>query len=117
VIGVLMLVAGIGFGMGGVWVVVWAAVMGFSTAAAFVLTLALPPLLAAAGDVHRLSAAIFTLSYACPLIASLLGGALWDATGAPLSAFLPLAASGVILALLVLRLDVSKARQRLLAPG
>lgn len=117
VIGVLMLVAGIGFGMGGVWVVVWAAVMGFSTAAAFVLTLALPPLLAAVGDVHRLSAAIFTLSYACPLIASLLGGVLWDATGAPLSAFLPLAASGVILVLLVLRLDVSKARQRLLAPG
>lgn len=117
VVGVLMLVAGIGFGMGGVWVVVWAAVMGFGTAAVFVLTLALPPLLASVGDVHRLSAAIFTLTYACPFIASLLGGALWDATGAPLSAFLPLAAAGVVLALLVLHLDLSKARKRLLAPG
>lgn len=115
VVGVLMLVAGIGFGMGGIWVVVWAAVMGFGTAAVFVLTLALPPLLASVGDVHRLSAAIFTLTYACPFIASLLGGALWDATGAPLSAFLPLAAAGVLLALLVLRLDLSTARKRLLA--
>jgi CP family cyanate transporter-like MFS transporter len=39
----------------GPWVVGWAFVLGFATALAFIVTLTLPPRLAPAGDVHRMS--------------------------------------------------------------
>ena len=63
-----------------------AAVIGFLSAWVFVLALALPPLLAPAGEVHRLSAAMFTITYVCSFAAPVLGGAAWD-----LSRFAPLA--------------------------
>jgi CP family cyanate transporter-like MFS transporter len=71
-------------------IVVAAGVLGFSTALVFVLTLSLPPLIAAPGDVHRLSAAMFTISYVCPFVGSLIGGGLWDLTGVSALAFTPL---------------------------
>src|SRR3546814_771746 len=49
----------------GTWAVVWAGVIGFASAFILIWTLALPPMIAARGAVHRLSAAVFTLGYLC----------------------------------------------------
>jgi CP family cyanate transporter-like MFS transporter len=84
----------------GPWIVLWAGVIGFASALALILTLALPPLLAAEADVPRLSAGIFLIMYAASFIGPVVGGAAWDATGRPPAAFLVLAAGGV--AMLVL---------------
>src|SRR5579864_3363866 len=70
-------------------VLVWAFVLGFSTALAFVVVLSLPPRIAPAADVARMSAAIFTLQYATAFVIPLVAGALWDATGRALLAFVP----------------------------
>ncbi|HET7421332.1 MAG TPA: MFS transporter [Candidatus Dormibacteraeota bacterium] len=70
-------------------VVGWAFVLGFSTALAFVVVLSLPPRIAPPGDVARMSAAIFTIQYATAFVIPLLAGALWDATGAAVLAFVP----------------------------
>jgi CP family cyanate transporter-like MFS transporter len=109
VAGAMTVIAAAGFLLGGVWVVVFAGILGFSTATVFVLTIALPPLLVAEHDVHRLSAAIFTIAYACPFVISLTGGAVWDASGVPYTSFLPIAATGVIMIGLVRGLDLSAA--------
>jgi MFS transporter, CP family, cyanate transporter len=82
----------------GGWVVVWAAVIGFAAAFALVPTLALPALLARPEDVHRFSAGIFLIIYGFSFIGPLAGGALWDATGLPGTAFLTLAALGALVA-------------------
>jgi len=77
--------------------VVWAPVLGFSTALAFVVVLSIPPRLAPPGGVARMSAAIFTLQYATAFVIPLLAGALWDATGKALLAFVPgIAAAGAM---------------------
>jgi MFS transporter, CP family, cyanate transporter len=73
----------------GAGVLAWAFVLGFATALAFVVVLSLPPRVAPAGDVARMSAAIFTLQYATAFVVPLLAGALWDATGHALFAFIP----------------------------
>ena len=104
--GLLSLIAVIGYAMGGGWIVAWAGLMGFSTAWVFVLSLALPPLLATPDDVHRLSAAMFTISYALPFVASLIGGALWDASGVPYSGFLPIGVAAAVMLALVGSLDL-----------
>jgi CP family cyanate transporter-like MFS transporter len=80
-----------------------AAVIGFAAAFILILTLALPPLLAPAGDVHRLSAGMMTISYSFAFIVPLLGGAVWDATAITATAFLP----GAVGALLVLVLTAT----------
>jgi CP family cyanate transporter-like MFS transporter len=88
--GVLMAVAQLGIVLTpGAGVVAWAFVLGFSTALAFVVVLSLPPRIAPAGDVARMSAAIFTLQYATAFVIPLFAGALWDATGDALLAFVP----------------------------
>ncbi|GAC1401002.1 MAG: MFS transporter [Chloroflexota bacterium] len=107
--GILTLASAAGFYMGGVWVVVWAAVLGFSTALVFVLSLALPPLLTREDDVHRLTAAMFTITYACSFAGSLTGGAIWDITGIPLAAFVPVGGAGLLLIVLVRRLHLPSA--------
>jgi len=73
----------------GVGIVAWAFVLGFATALAFVVVLSLPPRLAPPGGVARMSAAIFTLQYATAFVIPLIAGALWDATGLALLAFVP----------------------------
>jgi CP family cyanate transporter-like MFS transporter len=73
----------------GPWVVFWALVLGFSTALAFIVTLTLPPRLAKAGDVHRMSAAVFTIQYGTAFVVPLFAGTLWDASGRALFAFIP----------------------------
>ena len=55
------------------------------------LILTLPPLLSTPGEVARVSAAMFTISYAITVLVSVLCGAVWDLTGMARFAFLPIA--------------------------
>lgn len=71
--------------------VVSAAVLGFAAGAAFALGLTLPPLLSTPGEVARVSAAMFTISYAGTVVVTVLCGAAWDLTGTAGVAFLPIA--------------------------
>ena len=73
----------------GAGMLAWAFVLGFSTALAFVVVLSLPPRIAPPGEVARMSAAIFTLQYATAFVIPLIAGALWDASGRALLAFVP----------------------------
>jgi CP family cyanate transporter-like MFS transporter len=78
-------------------IVACAAILGFFAAAILILMLALPPLLAPPDDVHRLSAAMFTISYSCAVITPILSGIAWDLTGVGWSAFVPLGLCAVVL--------------------
>jgi CP family cyanate transporter-like MFS transporter len=78
-------------------IVVCAGVLGFFAAAVLILMLALPPLLAPPEDVHRVSAAMFTISYSCAVITPVLSGLAWDLTGVAQSAFVPLGLCAVLL--------------------
>ena len=84
----LACVLGIVFGNGAV-IVTAAALLGFSGAATLTMILALPPLLSAPDDVHRMTAAMFTISYSCAVIVPIISGFAWDATGLPSAAFIP----------------------------
>jgi len=88
----------------GAGVIVWAFVLGFAAALAFIVALTLPPRLAAAGDVHRMSAAIFTVQYGTAFILPLIAGALWDLTGVAALAFAPGVAATAAMAWLALSL-------------
>ena len=81
----------------GAWVVAFAAIVGFATAMTFAVVLALPPQLSAQGDVHRTAAGMFTISYTLAVIIPTLSGALWDLSGIPWMAFVPLAVCAVAL--------------------
>jgi CP family cyanate transporter-like MFS transporter len=91
--------------MPGAWAVVWSGVIGFCSALGLILTLALPPLLADPDDVHRMSAAMFTIGYACAVVIPIIGGFGWDATGIPAMAFVPAGACAVIIVWLASTLD------------
>jgi CP family cyanate transporter-like MFS transporter len=73
----------------GFWIMLAAGVTGFSLAVTFVVTFALPPALAAPDDVHRMAGGMFAISYTIAVIVPVLCGALWDLTGIPWTAFLP----------------------------
>jgi len=101
VCGLLCVVAAIGIVFGsGIWVVVAATLQGFAAAAILVLVLALPPLLSPPDDVHRVTAAMFTISYTCAVIVPVISGVTWDLSGIPAMAFLPIALCGFLLAVL-----------------
>ena len=74
----------------GVWIVVAAAFVGFATAMTFGITLAMPPALSRAEDVSRTAAGTFTIAYAFSVVIPIICGALWDHTGLPRLAFLPI---------------------------
>jgi MFS transporter, CP family, cyanate transporter len=74
----------------GYWIVVCAGVIGFAIAVIFVMTLAAPPVLSPAGEVHSVAAGMFTISYTCGVVVPAISGTLWDLTGMPWSAFAPL---------------------------
>jgi CP family cyanate transporter-like MFS transporter len=92
----LVSVAAIVF-LGGIWVVVGCAVWGCAGAAVLVLVLALPPLIAPAEDVHRVTAGMFTVSYSCAVIVPIISGVLWDLTGWPLAPFIPIGVCTLVL--------------------
>jgi MFS transporter, CP family, cyanate transporter len=73
------------------------AVLGFCCGAILILALALPPLLCPPQDVAPTSAAIFTLSYGCAVIVPVASGIVWDWTGLPASAFLPVGTCALLL--------------------
>ena len=73
-----------------------AGTIGFCCAFVLILTLALPPQLAAAGDVHRLSAGMFAVGYSLSCLVPPAGGMLWDMTGIPAAALLANVGSAAI---------------------
>jgi MFS transporter, CP family, cyanate transporter len=77
-----------------------AAIIGFAASFILILTLALPPLIAPADDVHRISAGMLTISYTLAFIVPLLGGAVWDATAITATAFLPAAIGALLVTVL-----------------
>jgi CP family cyanate transporter-like MFS transporter len=77
-----------------------AAVLGFAIGAAFALGLTLPPLLSRTGEVARVSAAMFTISYGGAMLVAVIGGVAWDLTGIERFAFLPIALSALPLIVL-----------------
>jgi CP family cyanate transporter-like MFS transporter len=93
----------------GAGVIIWAFVLGFAAALAFIVALTLPPRLAAAGDVHRMSAAIFTVQYGTAFVLPLIAGALWDLTGVAALAFAPGVAATGAMAWLTLSLRLQPA--------
>jgi CP family cyanate transporter-like MFS transporter len=87
----------------GPWLsVIGAGVIGFCCAFTLIITLALPPRLAATADVHRLSAGMFAIGYTFSCLVPPLGGAIWDASGHPAAAFLAPAAAAAIVLIAVL---------------
>jgi CP family cyanate transporter-like MFS transporter len=91
-------------------IVVCAGVLGFFAASILILMLALPPLLAPPDDVHRVSAAMFTISYSCAVITPVFSGLAWDLSGVAWSAFVPLGICAIILMALAPTIDLGRAR-------
>jgi CP family cyanate transporter-like MFS transporter len=106
-LGVLAGLAGVVFGQGA-WIVAAAGLIGVAITFSFVLMLALPPMLSAPGDVHRLAAGMFTISYSTAVIVPTLSGLVWDLTGMPGSAFAPIAACAVLLAAVAPTLPIGR---------
>ena len=98
VCGILCLIAtgGIVFASGP-WVVAASTLQGFAAAAILILLLALPPLLSPPDDVHRVSAAMFTISYGFAVIVPVISGLSWDLSGIAGLAFVPIALCGIVL--------------------
>jgi CP family cyanate transporter-like MFS transporter len=84
--------------------IVWAALLGFSDAAALIVGLTLPALLCPPDDVARTSAGTFTLSYGGGVAIAVVSGAAWDVSGVPAMAFVPLAICGLALVAIALRM-------------
>lgn len=100
--GPVLLVAFLGliFGHSTTIIVASAALVGFTTAITLTAILALPPLLCLPADLPRTSAGMFTISYTTAIIIPTISGALWDATGKPWTAFVPLCLCAVALTVL-----------------
>ena len=83
VFGPAMLAAFLGFifASSALVIVVCAAVVGLTTSITMTAILALPPLLAAPGDVSRTAAGMLTIAYLCAIVIPTACGALWDLTG------------------------------------
>lgn len=96
---IIFATASIVFGSGS-WVVAAAALQGFAAASILILVLALPPLLSPPEDVHRVTAAMFTISYSCAVFIPVISGLAWDISGIAGMAFLPIALCGLLLIIL-----------------
>ena len=106
-LGVLAGLTGIVF-TSGVFIVAAAALVGLSLTLTFVLILALPPMLSAPGDVHRMAAGMFTISYSTAVLVPAASGLLWDLTGVPGAAFAPIAVCAVLIAALAPGLPIGR---------
>ena len=109
-LGVLAGLAAVVFGTG-VVIIAGAAFIGLSLTLSFVLILALPPVLSAPGDVHRLAAGMFTISYSTAVLVPAASGLLWDLTGVPGMAFAPTAVCAIMLAAVAPTLPIGRRRQ------
>jgi CP family cyanate transporter-like MFS transporter len=104
----VLTLAGILFG-DGYWAVLCAVIFGFAAALTFLVTFGLPAILSAPDDVHRLAGGMFTISYTIAVLTPILCGALWDITGIPWTAFVPIAICGLVLTVFGTMLTVRKA--------
>jgi MFS transporter, CP family, cyanate transporter len=84
----------------GVVIVTAAAFIGIATAMTFTPIMTLPPILSTAADLPRMAAGMLTIAYGCAIIVPTICGALWDLTGKPWTAFLPLCLCAVALTVL-----------------
>jgi len=101
VAGILSTIATIGFVFGsGPWIVAAAMLQGFAASSVLILVLALPPLLSKPEDLHRVTAAMFTISYSCAVIVPVISGMAWDWSGIAMSAFAPIGLCGILLVFL-----------------
>ena len=94
-------------------IVVCAALIGFTTA----ITLTADAGFAAAArarraDLPRTAAGMFTVSYTCAIVIPTICGALWDVTGKPWTAFVPLCLCAVALTILAASLSALSAGQQ-----
>jgi CP family cyanate transporter-like MFS transporter len=106
----ILAVLGIMFGHG-YWIVVSAALVGFGCAITFVVTLALPPVVSPAGEIHRVAAGMFTIAYTLGILLPVVCGAMWDLTGISAMAFVPFIfglAALTIFGVLLMRFPVVK---------
>ena len=109
----LMVVAQVGIVVTpGAGVLLWAFVLGFAAALAFIVVLTMPPRIAAPGDVHRMSAGVFTFQYAIAFFVPLIAGAVWDATGRAVLAFVPGIVAALLMGWLALSLRIPPAEPR-----
>lgn len=92
-------------------------IVGYASAQVFMLTLAMPPLLAEPGDVHRLTAGITTIQYTTAFLAPVLAGAAWDATGNNASAYLMVVVAGIVQTVTPLGLRLPRSMGRSAGPG
>jgi MFS transporter, CP family, cyanate transporter len=107
--GLLTLIGFAGVVLGtGALVIAATLLLGFSLSFVLILVLALPPLLGAPENLHRLSAAMFTISYSCAVIVPVVSGLAWDLTGIPAIAFAPMAAAALGLIALTPTLDLGR---------
>lgn len=93
----------------GAAVIACAGVIGFAAALPLVLTLSLPPLLAAPADVPRFSAGVFVIMYGFSFAGPVVGGSAWDLTGRPAAAFWALAVGAALMTALALTLRLRPA--------
>jgi MFS transporter, CP family, cyanate transporter len=77
-----------------------AALIGIATAMTFTPIMTLPPILCTPADLPRTAAGMLTIAYGCAIIIPTVCGALWDLTGKPWTAFLPLCLCAVSLTVL-----------------
>jgi CP family cyanate transporter-like MFS transporter len=113
VLGIVVLASFAGMLLGGNTAMIWGAgVLGCANAVILVLALALPALLGAPEDIHRLSAAMFTVSFPCSVLLPILGGYGWDATGFSALALAPIALGGAAIIVLARGLPVNMREQR-----
>jgi CP family cyanate transporter-like MFS transporter len=110
VFGPLTLLGVIGIVIGeGQWIVLSAAVLGFAASVTFVVSFGLPAVVSPPGEVHRTAAGMFTISYSIAVITPIVCGALWDSSGLPWTAFLPIGLCGLLLTVLGANLNVRQA--------
>jgi MFS transporter, CP family, cyanate transporter len=81
-------------------IIICAGLVGLTTAITLTATLALPPILSTPAELPSIAAGMFTISYTTAIIIPTICGALWDATGKPWTAFVPLALCAVSLTVL-----------------
>jgi MFS transporter, CP family, cyanate transporter len=77
-----------------------ATVIGLTSSAMLITSLTLPALLEGPGEAPRLSAGMFVIGYGLAFLLPLAGGAAWDSSGVPATAFAPvLVAAAILLAM------------------
>jgi MFS transporter, CP family, cyanate transporter len=102
--GLAMLVGlGMVLSLGGWGVALGAALLGFTCGGSLALCSALPPLVADPAEVHRVAAGMFLIGYLYSFGVPLVGGAVWDRTHVPATAFLPVALGALTLLVATVR--------------